>query len=607
MSDDKIILNILLEGDDPYEDLFQIHTLRSATFSSLKGEISAAYNRITGTSILKLKLYSCNVLREEIGGFQPSSKTFLDLVEEVGSVWSAGSSINKRMIHIFVEYKVLSRPHLVSRKDAEEPTAAPVDPIQDLVDKLTQTQLDFIQSLAIHSSARAAEIQNFRKQQETAYYIMNGRPASRDGPPIVLYHPVFGEFLSNLRSEDPLPPEVSYLVTSYFSRSQMIYETELRDPPDQSGQHQAQNVARDQSCREPLSALLGSLLSRSPAHGAQPDGLVTSSVGACIILLELKNEIGTGGSDPSIQAAQSYSRYWGGFQARKLFFKCCCPSILIAIAGPWMVILGAVFLDRPVVQPLTHFLWTGNDPSRPLELDYLARVFRSVHLARTKLEEYYSTLSEVATNPGRFFPYITHFTDPHDRRVDFTYLKPLYQDYPARDKLLFLAETRTEDGPKQIVVKFVKTYNAIAHRKLAERFLAPALLYDGTAHRQDQPGPDFSMVVMDFVPGVDLSKFTVYPLPSFVSKKLTEALECLHADNIVFGDLRGPNVMIENDSSGRPIGVKLVDFDWCGIHQEGKYPLSMNAEIDWASGMGPGMLMDKSHDIGMKEKLQLIL
>src|SRR5437588_12762673 len=35
---------------------------------------------------------------------------------------------------------------------------------------------------------------------------------------------------------------------------------------------------------------------------------------------------------------------------------CCAPSFVIAMAGPWFYILGAVFLSRVVIQPLTDFI-----------------------------------------------------------------------------------------------------------------------------------------------------------------------------------------------------------------------------------------------------------
>ncbi|KAG8779903.1 hypothetical protein FRC12_023729 [Ceratobasidium sp. 428] len=317
----------------------------------------------------------------------------------------------------------------------------------------------------------------------------------------------------------------------------------------------------------------------------------------------MKDEIGSRESDPLIQAAQSYSQYWSSSHVRGLLNKCCCPSILVATAGPWMTILGAVFLDRPVVQPLTDLLWIGHDPARPSELAYITWVFHCASLALQSLAEFYCDVPIPHDNLSRFFPYVTHYTDAGGRLVEFSYLKSLSETYPADGTSIFLAETQNLDPPKQIVVKFVQTYNAKAHELLAKHGLAPALLYDGNAHPQDQPGPNHTMVVMEFLHGTDLSKFKD-PLPSRIVTDIQKALEHLHEYDFVFRDLRSPNVIIMKDSHGAVTGAQLIDFDWCGQHQVGRYLLSMNPDVDWAEGVGPGTLMYKSHDIDMLEKLK---
>jgi serine/threonine protein kinase len=72
------------------------------------------------------------------------------------------------------------------------------------------------------------------------------------------------------------------------------------------------------------------------------------------------------------------------------------------------------------------------------------------------------------------------------------------------------------------------------------------------------------------------------------------AVDCLHEINYVFGDLRLQNVMVHEDK------IKLVDFDWAGIHGQAKYPAQMNMEnIRWPQGVGPREIMLKKHDIDM--------
>ncbi|KAK2464481.1 hypothetical protein APHAL10511_003460 [Amanita phalloides] len=45
--------------------------------------------------------------------------------------------------------------------------------------------------------------------------------------------------------------------------------------------------------------------------------------------------------------------------------RCCCPTILLAAAGPFMMILGAVFTDRPIIRPLTDMLSMGQSSTHP--------------------------------------------------------------------------------------------------------------------------------------------------------------------------------------------------------------------------------------------------
>ncbi|KAG8722942.1 hypothetical protein FRC09_005467 [Ceratobasidium sp. 395] len=500
IEDDKV-LNILVEGDNP-KDSMTIKVSQKETFYTLAETIQSLYREIEGVDIFDLELFKFDQPDDALKSIRFSDEMRLSNRRDVSSVWPTASSINRKWVHIVVR---------------------------------CQTQTKFIQSLASQNPSRAAEATKFRQQQATSDYIRNGRPATRTGLPVVIYHPVFGQFLSNLQSTDPIPPTTYFQTVEYLTISQKIYETESREPSNESGQSEQQSDARYQASRGVLASLLGGFLSKSSVQGTQPDGLVLGNNGACLIIVEMKDEIGSRESDPLIQAAQSYSRYWSSSHG-------------------------------------------------------LAEFYHDVPIPRDNL--------------SRFFPYVTHYTDASGRLVEFAYLKSLSETYPAGDTPVFLAETQNLDPPKQIVVKFVQTYNAEAHELLAKHGLSPALLYDGNAHPQDQPGPDHAMVVMEFLHGTDLLKFKD-PLPRRIVTDIQKALEHLHEHDFVFGDLRNPNVMIVKDSHGAVTGAQLIDFDWCGRHQVGRYPFSMNPDVDWAEGVGPGALMYKSHDIDMLEKLKL--
>ncbi|KAH7884914.1 hypothetical protein F5I97DRAFT_1779733, partial [Phlebopus sp. FC_14] len=60
--------------------------------------------------------------------------------------------------------------------------------------------------------------------------------------------------------------------------------------------------------------------------------------------------------------------------------------------------------------------------------------------------------------------------------------------------------------------------------------------------------------------------------PDFHSD-LAEAIQKLHDEGFVFGDLREPNIMITNDDKPK---VQLIDFNWAGKKGEARYPVSIS-------------------------------
>lgn len=106
------------------------------------------------------------------------------------------------------------------------------------------------------------------------------------------------------------------------------------------------------------------------------------------------------------------------------------------------------------------------------------------------------------------------------------------------------------------------------------------------------------MVVMGYIDRQTAhQQYGDQPLPLYIFVQAAEAIGILHAQNIVFGDLRRPNIMITDDDR-----VRLIDFDWCGVHGEHTYPFTLNDArnttngIDWDSGVKRGGKMMKVHD-----------
>ena len=155
----------------------------------------------------------------------------------------------------------------------------------------------------------------------------------------------------------------------------------------------------------------------------------------------------------------------------------------------------------------------------------------------------------------------------------------------------------------EVVVKFTAQYHAEAHHLLATKGFAPVL------HACVPVCGGLFMVVMDRVHGelawdlVQLEK----PIPYDVYQDIHDAIMLLHSNDLVFGDLRPPNIMVVPNGSGsdaRCRGV-LIDFDWVGTHGIGRYPASLNnGLVDWVSGIARYGIMDKAHDIAMLNKFK---
>jgi hypothetical protein len=258
-------------------------------------------------------------------------------------------------------------------------------------------------------------------------------------------------------------------------------------------------------------------------------------------------------------------------------------------------------LEQPVVQPLTDFCWIANSPRSQSRFQHLAQMFWALKRSISDLKGYYASLRpEVSRH--RFYPHIRHYQDV-ENTVEFSYVKPL--GGTGLLNTVFHARTKMATGQlgKDIVVKFPETYHSHAHRLLSDAGLAPKLLYDGT-NVSGAPGlAGRMMVVMEYVEAKDLAAADIgFPAP--VRSSVEQAIRILHAHNIVFGDLRPPNILAIEDSNGHIVGGMLVDFDWCGTHEGSRYPGLMNTvEIVWPAGVDRGRVMMKDHDIAMLDAL----
>ncbi|KAF8597082.1 hypothetical protein BDV93DRAFT_479692 [Ceratobasidium sp. AG-I] len=535
-------------------------------------------------------LYEANIMEElrsfSSGGVAPSvpQSSKLDDLAIIDDIWPEGIPIK-------------GVPFVVKVESVPTTTgSAPEDSVPDLInafETLNTRRRNAVSAFRDGSSASAAAgVSDFIKQQTNdTKPIYNGRPYSRTALPVHLYHHAFEQFATKLKATENLSAARYAAVEKLLYNSQRLYPTEAE---------------RWDAIQPFLAAAIGHVITHKPIPKCQADGVVTFdhlASGQCVfpVIIEIKNEIGTGGSDPWIQAAESYAIYWSQEKLSELRGASCCPSLVIAIAGPWMCVSGAVFLDRVVVQPLTDYLWLGHHPQQENRLVHLAQVFEAISVSTTSLINYYSSLLSQAysVDTQLYYPYIRCYSGPAGD-IPFTYKKQLGNPNVVRP--VFEA---TLDNGNSVVVKFAEFYNFQAHKLLADKSLAPALLFHS-------PTPSYGglwMIVMEFCgEGFD-AYFNAHPklelsAREHVRSQVREALDILHGANLVFGDLRRPNVLVVPGADGK-LGVRLVDFDWCGKEGQALYPAALNQGegMRWAGGAEKRSVIEKEHDNEMLELL----
>ncbi|KAF8749317.1 hypothetical protein RHS01_10150 [Rhizoctonia solani] len=567
-------LRLLRSGDDPVQDTIKIE-LENLSDTDVH-DLKVRYVRLRSlASPVGLRLYKIDIPPKEFkhANLQLTDSNILENNEFLDRYWPNDVP---RVINVLV---VSADTGQVQSRNELNNTSNDFRALEGLQEKM-------FRHLRLSNSSSWAQISNFSNLQGAPdVAILNGRPVQRIGLPVGLYHPVFDKFVSSLSANISVPtgeiPQTFYdKMKELLGASQDMYEREIgRD-------------GRDRKICLALSGLIEHDMPSVDRSGTKPDGVVSGVDGEICMVIEVKNEIGVGGSDPTIQGAISYAQLWGDDMMKSKRCWTCCPSFILGIAGPWMCVLGAVILSQPVVQPLTDFIWVGINPRSELHFRRLGRFFWAMKNAIADLKDYYSSVpAEILIS--RFYPYIRQYSVANET-VEFTYVKQLGN--PRSLKTVFLARTKSQHGSpsKDIVVKFVETYHGVAHRLLSEAHLAPKLLFDGSTDTSAPRPSGCMMIIMEYVNVQDLSEIDC-PVPYSVRSSIKEAIRILHNHNIVFGDLRRPNVLAYKDEHGSYQGM-LVDFDWCGTHGQSRYPETINRDVGWAKGVGGGQLMMKEHD-----------
>ncbi|TBU36363.1 hypothetical protein BD309DRAFT_878497 [Dichomitus squalens] len=457
------------------------------------------------------------------------------------------------------------------------------------------------------STYGSARPHDYRANQDGKVPILDGRYGGSGPlpvtPPVEVFHPAFASFVNDVANDKLLVPDDVVTTTASFMQSLSEIATLEAERTNTRGMLKdlldrvvIQTVNKNKSSADHIV-----VLNRREAPFEQ----------AVLAIVEEKGELGSG-SDPSVQGSFSYIEHWISTERKAIRQVCFCPSFIISIAGPWVNVCGAVFTTLPIVHRLTDYIWLGR--SRTIDDGHIlrvARVFYALRRALQALETYYEELPfspDDAT--GRFFPLATSCILEGGEKLEFTYELPLKGDDPSC--VAFLVADKSDRGHK-LVVKFVERYGKEAHELLAQHGRAPTLLYcgdvwstvPGLAGRTGY-GP-WKMVVMDYVKGrtaADLDE-----VPDGVRDAVRSALVILHERGMVHGDIRLPNIIIEDDRNGdedeEDMGkrTRIVDFDWAGKEGEVRYPHDLS-ERQWVEGVEDYVLIRACHDDAMVDRLR---
>jgi len=400
---------------------------------------------------------------------------------------------------------------------------------------------------------------------------------------ISLLHSVFGEFMEHCRSDTVLDTDDNQFVINFCMKMSEHYEYE--DIRRHEG-NELLNTYPGYSIIEDLPGIGttgGTICWDINSANVKSESRINLNK-MVLLNIEYKNEIGSGGGDPFMQNVGYFVKWLSECKQHKSY-GLYLPSFLVSIVGPLIAVYGVVAYGQRIhCDPLTPYFHLLPVIDDNYSWRALGRSLRALKLSLPKLHQYYSDLvaREVDVIPGNIpdhpYPYLTrvHVGKEGDW-IEFTYVKPL-------GRRVFLC-TVTTTG-RRIVLKYIQSVQDIdtltrGQRELATIGSAPELI------AVTQIPPDWTVTVSEFIDGA-----SYYDSTPERDSNLVAALNGLHSLGIVHGDIRKNNVLVVPNSSR----VIIVDFDFTGLHNVGRYPDRLNQDIRWPPGVRDGAFLRIEHD-----------
>ncbi|EKM75545.1 hypothetical protein AGABI1DRAFT_109310 [Agaricus bisporus var. burnettii JB137-S8] len=557
------------------EDGDTVDGLRKA----IKTEKSPSFNDIDASSLFLWKVslpYSQNI-KEDVERHLVGKKP-LDPVDDISDLFPL--PLEKRTVYV-----VIDRPAVGTQQDLSGE-----NPAEKAHQKLIHDAKDAPAPSSVSNSAAIF------LQEQIVHPIHNGRPITNHGPPLSIYHEAFAVIQTAVQNLNAVGDDEEETRVDNTAKLCLVATDIYED-----------EAARLQAVHPFIEKVLGTEIERnvkSSRKGKQTteDGLVSQRVRGSekkgiVCHVEWKNELGLSGQC-GLQNALALRKRLIEPEYDWIRDATCCPCITISIAGPYISFGGAIFADIFVAEQFTDFIYLGGTQRKILDL---SRLLAAVSNGISILKRYYSELPpRDQPDSTRLFPRPTYLSGKYLPPPTLAFSGRFNcQERKAGNYRQSIFEASYEG--KKVLVKFCESYNGEAHRALADAGYAPTLFFC------EKLRGGMMMIVMELVDGKDAHEYFLHNnLPSDILTQVERAVGILHSRNLVFGDLRRPNIVIKKSEKGE-LRALLIDFEWVGIADQARYPSSLNDSgvIAWANGVLPHRLMKKEHDLDMIRLLNI--
>ncbi|KAG2086816.1 uncharacterized protein F5147DRAFT_791669 [Suillus discolor] len=431
-----------------------------------------------------------------------------------------------------------------------------------------------------------AKLSAFSTKQDQQEYLCNRPRRAADPLLVTLLEPIFAEFVDDCQNHQ-LTVRNNDFVLQLSEKMASFYPNEL---------------AQMNTFRQVLRNY-GIILNASMVGSTRctMDGHLLSTNGKFVqVIIEGKNEIGSGAAEPFMEAMLYYCKFMEDSKIEIARLRSFIPCIHVIVFGACIGFAGSVFTEKvqsDVLVPIIPLFWHSTD----LRMQAMvARTFRALKIAVDKLTNLYSCpiLSLEPEDPYLKCPYPRSYTNSTGYIQEFSY----DETQILWDRLIFFGETVGNVAGSKICIKLVRHYSPQAHKFCASKGNAPKLI------TYNSLPSGWNMVIMDALdidndcfpqrPGSyrllsEIGVLNHQPLKEAITSLIRELHD--HNDGYVHGDLQDTNFVVRDDKH-----FMLLNFDWAGPIRKTHYPMYVNRkDIRRPDGASDGQKIVAEHDLDM--------